>query len=925
MKLELFRKSINSIKNNNMKTTTISNVFTYLWIAFLLIAGASTSSFSQCPVPGMPSVISGSGNACPGQTKTYSINSVSGATSYTWTLPSGATINGSNPYTGTETSVSIVFGISYSAPGTIMVKANNACGSSANRSKTLNAYYPGLPSSISGNSTACAGDVVNYSINPMSDVVSYTWTVPGTMSIQSGQGTTGISVLFLPGFSGNGTITVAANYGCGLGSQRTKTIQKANPPQAPVTIYGNEIACPNTTESYSVDAIPGYSYTWTAPSGATITGQGTPNVDVTFPSGFISGSVRCQYTNNCGTSPNTSKSVYGRVVRPGLINGFASGICNGTTSYSVSPVNGVMSYQWTVPTGATINSGQGTTSISVTFPSSVSGNVSVSSVNNCGVSAPRSLAVTGSIIIADQPLTHIACEDATSNLVVSVPGVNLSYQWYQDGVALTDDAQRNGTQTETLSFMDVDSLHEGDYYVVISSTCAASVTSDQASFGVKMRPPVPSPITAPVYGCPGNTGVQLSVLPGGYNTDYHQWITGADVDLTSGQNTHEISVDLLPTNLSGYTITVVGVNSCGTSKDTSKTWLRYKVSIPQILSGPGLVCQNQQYVSYTASEVGQISYNWTLGSGILYRSGQGTSQLEVDFDQNFSEGQICVNASSPCFTSADRCKTIKHDVPSTPGNITGPVNNLCNTVATFSVPAANGANSYSWNLPAGASIIGNPSGNSVDVSFSGPIQGNICVAGVGNCTTGGSRCLFLRSQQAPASINCSSPVLCANQTGVTFSCSTVPNTNSYQWTVPSGSVIVSGQGTTSITVNLGSNNGKVGVKAFNDCGQSGTTTYSVNLSCRLQPEQADADTRLEVYPNPAKDKFYISLNSDYDELIEVSITDMLGKTIRKELIPVRTGINKMVFQRESLIPGIYFVSVKASEKVFQRRLIFEQK
>lgn len=921
-----WQKKVLPEKINKMRTTTISNVFTLMWMTFLFISGISANGFSQCPPPGMPSAISGSGYACPGQTKTYSITSVSGATSYTWTLPSGATINGSNPYTGTSTSVDIVFGLSYSPPGTIMVKANNACGSSANRSKTVNAYYPGLPSAISGSSTACPGDVITYSINPINDAISYTWTVPGTMTIQSGQGTTSISVLFQAGFNSNGTISVAANYGCGLGSQRTKTIQKANPPQAPAEVYGPEITCPNNTYSFSVDPVSGYSYTWTAPAGATISGQGTPNVNVTFPSGFISGKVQCKYSNGCGSSPNAAKNVYGRVVRPGLINGFASGICNGTTSYSISPVSGASSYQWTVPAGATINSGQGTTTISVTFPASVSGNVSVASVNGCGVSTARSLAVSGDIIIQEQPVTQTACEDATTDLFVNVPGVNLSYQWYQNGVAITDDAKRNGTQLESLTFITVDSLHEGDYHVVITSTCAASVTSSQANFGVKMRPPKPSTITAPVYGCPGNTGVQLSVLPGGYNTDYHQWITDANVNLTSGQNTNAIEVDLLPTNNSGYTITVVGVNTCGTSKDTSKSWLRYKVSIPQILSGPGLVCQNQQYVTYTASEVGQISYNWTLGNGILYRDGQGTSQLEVDFDQNFTEGQICVTASTPCFTSANRCKTIKHDVPATPGNIVGPALNLCNTVASFSVPPTNGANSYTWNLPAGASIIGNPSGNSVDVSFSGPIQGNICVAGVGNCTTGTSRCLYLRSQQAPASINCSSPVLCANQTGVSFTCPPLPNTNSYQWTVPSGSTIVSGQGTTSITVNLGANNGKVGVKAFNDCGQSGTTTYSVNLSCRLQAEKTDVDdNNIDVYPNPAKDKFYISLSSDNEEVVEVSIADLLGKTIRTELIPVRTGINKMVFERESMISGIYFVTVKAADKVYQRRLIIDQK
>lgn len=908
-----------------MEITSFTKFMLRVSITFLLVS-VFVKGYSQCPVPGLPSAVTGSGKACPGQSKTYSINPVSGATSYTWTLPAGATINGMNPYTGTSTSVVVDFGMTFSAPDTIKVKANNSCGSGPNRKKALEPYYPGLPSSISGSSTACEGDLITYSVNVMPDAVSYIWTPAAHMSIQSGQGTNSITVLYLNGFNGNEVLTVAANYGCGPGSQRTKTIQKGSSPQPPANIIGNDNPCPNTTESYSVDAIPGYTCIWTVPSGATLTGQGTPNVTVTFPPGFVSGKIQCKYTSNCGTSGNATKNVYGNVVRPGLISGFASGVCNGTTSYSVAPVSGVNSYLWTVPSGATILSGQGTTSILISFPNSVNGNISVSSVNNCGTSAPRTLAVTGDINIVTHPVSASVCEDASASLTVDVPGVNLSYQWYQDGIPITDDAYRSGTQTNTLNFISADSLHQGNYYVVVSSTCAASKTSNQASLSVNMKPPKPSPINAPVYGCPGTTGLQLSVLPGGYNTLSYEWITAPEVVITSGQTTHQIEVDLLPTNFSGYTINVVGVNACGTSKDTSKTWLRYKVSVPQIKSGPDLVCQGQSIVLYTASQVGQTSYNWTLGNGIIYRSGQGTDSLEVDFDQNFTEGQICVNASTPCFTSADRCKTVKQDVPSAPGKITGPTGNLCNTVATFSVPPINGANSYSWSLPAGASFVGNPSGNSVNVSFNGPIAGNICVTGVGNCTTGSSRCVYVRSWKKPGNITCSSPVLCAYQTGVTFSCPPVPNTNSYQWSVPPGSVIVSGQGTTSITVNLGANNGKVGVKAINDCGQSGTTTYSVNLSCRLQEmSEENESSDLDIYPNPASDKFFISLNSERDELIEVSISDILGKAFRNEIIPVRTGINQMVFERESLSSGIYFVSVKTSGRTYQRRLIIDQK
>jgi hypothetical protein len=757
----------------------------------------------------------------------------------------------------------------------------------------------------------------------MNDVISYQWTVASTMSIQSGQGTNAITVLFLPGFAGNGTITVTANYGCGSGSPRSRTISLPAVPPPPVAIYGSENACPNTVETYSVDAIPGFSYLWTAPSGATIiSGQGTPTVQIAYPSGFVSGRVRCKYIKDCRSSTNQSLLVYGRPVRPGLINGFASGICNGTTTYSVNPVNGVDSYLWTVPSGATINSGQGTTSISVTFPSTVNGQITVSSVNDCGTSYPRTLTVTGNIIITEQPASGTVCEDAMINMKATVPGVNLTYQWYQDGLPVSDDVKRSGSQTNNLQFHQADSLHQGDYYIVVSSTCAPSVTSQQATLTVNMKPPQPDPIIAPVYGCPGTTNLAISVPPGGYNTLSYQWGADNAVNIVSGQTTHEILVDLLPTNNSGYTIYVHGVNSCGLSKDSSKKWLRYQVSVPHIVSGPTLVCQGQNNVVYEASHVGGASsYTWSMDPGIIYRDGQGTLNLEVDFSSTFDEGQVCITASTPCFTSAPRCRTVKHDVPRMPGNISGPAYNVCNTVATYSVPPVSGAVSYDWTVPSGATIVGNPSGNSVDISFNGPIAGHICVAAVNNCTTGSQRCLYVRSSQKPDTITCSSPVLCAYQTGVVFSCTPVPNANYYQWSVPSGSVIVSGQGTTSIVVNLGANNGKVGVKTFNDCGQSGTTTYTVNLTCRSQMMASDDENTVEIYPNPATDVFFIDLRSITDQQAKVMFYDLLGKTIRKEIIPVKSGMNKIKFERESLIPGIYFITVHTVSGMHQHRLV----
>ena len=57
------------------------------------------------------------------------------------------------------------------------------------------------------------------------------------------------------------------------------------------------------------------------------------------------------------------------------------------------------------------------------------------------------------------------------------------------------------------------------------------------------------------------------------------------------------------------------------------------------------------------------------------------------------------------------------------------------------------------------------------------------------------------------------------------------STVSHQWTVPAGWTINSGQGSTTINVTAGSNNGNITVQVCNNCGCGPNSTYGVNVMC----------------------------------------------------------------------------------------------
>ena len=122
-------------------------------------AGTLTSTTQEVivnDVPGQPGAISGSTSVSPSTSGlTYSISAVPDATSYTWAVPSGWTIDAGQ---GT-TSISVNSG---TTGGDITVTADNSCGSSPAQTLTVTVLNNNCPESTSvspsGVQTLCQGD-----------------------------------------------------------------------------------------------------------------------------------------------------------------------------------------------------------------------------------------------------------------------------------------------------------------------------------------------------------------------------------------------------------------------------------------------------------------------------------------------------------------------------------------------------------------------------------------------------------------------------------------------------------------------------------------------------------------------------------------------------------------------------------------------
>ena len=350
----------------------------------------STKAITINPLPAAAGTISGSSTVCQGQNSvTYTVPSISNATSYVWTLPTGAT------GTSTTNSITVSYGTT-AISGNITVKGTNSCGDGVVSTKAITVNpLPDAAGTISGNATVCQGEnLVTYSVPDINNATSYVWTLPtgavGTSTTNSITINYGINAI-------SGNITVKGTNSCGNGVIATKAITVNPLPAAAGTISGSANVCQGQNGvTYTVPNIANATtYIWSLPNGATGTST-TNSIIVSYSTTATSGNITVKGTNACGEGVVSSKAitVYPLPDAAGIISG-SSTVCQGENAivYTISAITNATSYIWTLPNGAT---GTSTiNSISVNYgASAISGNISVKGSNSCGEGDISTKAIT---------------------------------------------------------------------------------------------------------------------------------------------------------------------------------------------------------------------------------------------------------------------------------------------------------------------------------------------------------------------------------------------------------------------------------------------------------------------------------------------------------------------------------------------------
>jgi len=363
--------------------------------------------------------------------------------------------------------------------------------------------------------------------------------------------------------------------------------------------------------------------------------------------------------------------------------------------------------------------------------------------------------------------------------------------------------------------------------------------------------------------------------------------------------------------------TAVVTNACGSNTSNIITvTVNPLPAQPGSITGAATVCPTQSGYFYSVIVTPNVtSYFWALPAGA---SGSSTTNLITVNFAAFTGGNICVSALNSCGSSTASCKAITAlTIPSAPATITGTTTPCANSVnVLYSCSSESGAPTYTWAVPATATLVNGQGTTAITVNFSSTFaSGTISVTATNCAGTGSAQTKNVYGIPATPGTISGPATFCANQQGVAYSIAAVAGASTYNWLVPNGATVASGQGTTSITVNFGTKNGNIKVRAGNACGNSAYKSKSVSKNCREASEFSETENEITVYPNPSSGDFVFEIANSNDEKISIQIYNVIGKMILSETkfnsLPIAIGTQ--------LVSGIYsaVVTVGDLKKVFR--------
>ncbi len=575
------------------------------------------------------------------------------------------------------------------------------------------------PGAITGSSTFCAGVPEVFSISPVSNATSYTWSVPAGWVINSGQGTTSINAT--PGTAGN--ICVIATNLCGNSAQTCFPVVMSTPSSAPASASANP---------------------------SSVCGSGTTNLTVN--GGSLGASANWNwYTGSCGgTLVGTGSSISVSASSSTTYFVRAVGACNTTACvsvlFTVNPIpsaNAGSTSILTCTSPSAVLSGSGGGSYSWTGPGIVSGNTTANpTVNQPGVyslivtssgcaSPPSNVTITSNTTAPTPGASNsstLTCTNPTAVLTGSGGG---SYSWSGPGIV------SGGTSANP-------TVNTGGNYIVTVTAANGCTATANTSISQNTTPPVATASNSTALNCL-TTSATLTGTGGGT----YSW---SGPGIVSGGTTPNPVV-----NAGGvYNLTVTAANGC---KGTANTTVSQNTTPPTpTASNSGTLNCSTNTITLTGTGGG--TYSWS-GPGIV--SGNTTANPIVNLPGTYN---LTVTAANNCTATASTAVSQNTVLPTVSVSNSSYTTTCATPTVTFNALANPSSNvTYNWTAPSTGALN--------NYSISNPIASGsgIFTVAVTN-TLNGCSTPFSTQATIQVTADAGSPAVSISQSTASLTCNT---------------------------------------------------------------------------------------------------------------------------------------------------------
>lgn len=170
---------------------------------------------------------------------------------------------------------------------------------------------------------------------------------------------------------------------------------------------------------------------------------------------------------------------------------------------------------------------------------------------------------------------------------------------------------------------------------------------------------------------------------------------------------------------------------------------------------------------------------------------------------------------------------------------------------------------------------------------------------------------------------------------------------SYKWTIPAtnvtahsgtalGNVITTTTDTLSLTFGNLFRSGTLRVEAINNCGTGSAKTFVLNGTTTLNKsgqnmeleEMVETDKLpmnvLEIYPNPSHDNFTLSINTlEKEAPAQVTVINIMGQVMEEFTLSNKGGL---IFtnHKHQMPAGLYFVNIKIGSEIYTEKIMVSQ-